>query len=403
MKRISMVVFSMLSALAILLSLAAPVLAQAPPLPDPPPRGTIEGPPPSTKTSSYAGGILFVNDSEKDWTEPDSQFLGEIKCSDDKLNYIRTVDTKTGLSLQGPVGNEQSTGITDAIKALRQPTKVKLTYVMQGAAGFTRSWSLTGVTYHLTRYRILAVRQVSPAQNELIGYFDVSVPSKLEVKMDEKPCPVPAVPDVTIPSVTPGVKGTYEYLPVPGSQVVPPSIPGPSLFDKLRDWFAPPPEGLGSIFSFGEVKTYSGSELFGAAFIGIGETMVFRLPPGSYSVRASLKVVGIPFTIDAGSASASVPIILSVSLVGVEVIWYSMLIVAAAIALAIALWLLRLILGAIFGGGKKRKKEEDENKKQGKREPFEPVKPVGGLSETRTNEMNSPKRPNNPKFDPGNR
>src|SRR3990172_7953 len=140
MRRSALLVIPLVAMIAILLMLASPVLAQEPPLPNPPPRGTIEGPPPVRDTTSYAGPILFVKDSEKDWTEPQNQFLGEIHCNNNALTYTRTVKTKTGLSVQGPISGEQTTGITDAMKALRDPSEVTLTYVMNGKAGFKREW-----------------------------------------------------------------------------------------------------------------------------------------------------------------------------------------------------------------------------------------------------------------------
>lgn len=355
MKKAFILVVSLLTTIAIVLTLTSPVFAQQPPLPDPPPRGAIEGPPPVRDTTSYAGGILFVKDSEQDWTEPQNQNLGEIHCNDNDLTYTREVQTKTGLSLQGPVSNEQTGGIVDAIKALREPSKVSLTYVMDGRAGFKREWTLTGIKYHLTRYRILAIRQAVPAQNELIGYFDVSRPVSLEVNMVETPHPTPAVPGMTVPKTPPGVKQKYVFTRVPGGADIKPDIPARSFFDIFIDMFQPPEKPVGAIFDFGKVDVFSGGSLAAAGYLGLGETLTFRLPPGSYEVRASIRVLGVPLNFNAGSASAGVPIILNVTLEGVEVIWYIMEILGAACALAIVLVGIRVIRGAVSGGKGQKK------------------------------------------------
>ncbi|MBI4334194.1 MAG: hypothetical protein HY673_23265 [Chloroflexi bacterium] len=350
MKNIPTLIGSLLAAIALIMVIVLPVIAQQPALPDPPPRGTIEGPPPPRDTTSHAGGILFVKDSEQDWTEPQNQYLGEIHCNDNDLTYTRTVKNKTGLSIMGPISGEQTTGITDAIQSLRDPAQVVLTYVMDGRAGFKREWTLTGIKFHLTRYRILAVRQAVPAQNELIGYFDVSRPVSLEVTMTETPHPTPAVPGMTVPKAPPGVKQSYTFTMVPGGADIKPEIPARSFFDIFLDMFQPPEKPIGSIFDYGRVTVHSGGGLAGAGFVGLGETLTLRLPPGSYEVKASISVLGIPLNVDAGSASASVPIILSVTLAGVEVIWYIMVILAGVCGLAIVLVGIRVLTGAVFRG-----------------------------------------------------
>jgi hypothetical protein len=322
MKRPVKLVISLLLVIVVFLINASPVLAAEPTLPDPPPRGTIEDPPPPQDTTSYKGGILFVKDSEKEWTDPQNQIIGEIHCNDNDIIYTRTVKTKTGLSIQGPISDTQTAGIIDAMKALREPSKVDLTYTMDGKAGVKREWTLKGIKYKLTRYRILAIRQTVPAENELIGYYDVNRPESLEVPMTESPHPAPGVPGVSVMPAPTGVKQGYQFIKVPGGADIKPDLPSRSFFDVFLDFFQPPEKPLGALFDYGQVTVLSGGSLAGSGYIGMGETISFRLPPGSYQVKALVRLLGISFNVDAGSASAATPILLLVTLQSVATIWY---------------------------------------------------------------------------------
>jgi hypothetical protein len=291
-----------------------------------------------------------VKDSEKEWTDPQNQIIGEIHCNDNDIIYTRTVKTKTGLSIQGPISDTQTAGIIDAMKALREPSKVDLTYTMDGKAGVKREWTLKGIKYKLTRYRILAIRQTVPAENELIGYYDVNRPESLEVPMTESPHPAPGVPGVSVMPAPTGVKQGYQFIKVPGGADIKPDLPSRSFFDVFLDFFQPPEKPLGALFDYGQVTVLSGGSLAGSGYIGMGETISFRLPPGSYQVKALVRLLGISFNVDAGSASAATPILLLVTLQSVATIWYIFEVVAGLVALGIVLGVVLIAVRLIRGG-----------------------------------------------------
>lgn len=349
MKRTVKLLISLVIIIATFLMPALVVLAAEPPLPDPPPRGTIEGPPSVRDTTSYKGGILFVKDSEQDWSEPQNQKIGEIHCNDNDVVYTRTVKTKTGLSVQGPISDAQADGIVDGMKALREPSQVDLSYTMDGKAGAKREWTLTAINYKLTRYRILAIRQAVPAQNELIGYYDVSKPVSLEVAMAESPHPT-GVPGVSVPATPPGVKQKYQFIHVPGGADIKPGLPGQSFFDVFIEVLQPPEKSMGALFNFGQVNVFSGNSLAGSGFVGMDETIAFRLPPGSYQVKASVQVLGVRFNVDAGNASAETPILLLVTLKSVTSIWYLFEVAAGIVALGVVVTVIRVIRRVISRG-----------------------------------------------------
>lgn len=366
MKRITALALSLVIIAVTLAALALPALAQQPDLPEPPARGTTEGPPPVKDTRSFTGGILFVTTTVNQWRESVAppQKIGSIWCNNSKLPYNRTVKNLTGLSVSGPLSGDQTAGIQEGMRELRPPKEETLTYTMEGLAGTKRDWTLTAIVFEHTRYRILWIRQNVPAENELIGFYDVHKPLRLEVKLDESPHPQ-GPPGVSAPPLTPGIGQNYGPL-IRDPQAtdlkidVPSQSPGffDGLLDALDKWFHPPQKPIPPIFDYGKVTVYSGGTIAGAGFVGIGESVTFRLPPGSYRVTASFRVIGIPFSLEVASPSASVPIILIVMLQGVEIIWYVLLLCTALAGIVALSFIGRLLFGVLGAGGKRRRKEE---------------------------------------------
>ena len=174
--------------------------------------------------------------------------LVTIQCTDtpprewkpDENNPKDFYPSDWGLSLSGPITDEQTDGILEAIRALRPPKKALLLqegFTYQSRKGWKRVWMATGVVYTHIHYRILLVRQAVPAQNELIGYISVEIPRKFVVRMDEQPHPVAESPKEEV----------FSY----------PKSPLEKVLEKLRRLIPKPPdEGFWRLFKYGEVKVY---------------------------------------------------------------------------------------------------------------------------------------------------
>lgn len=334
-KNIRSIALAFLVSLVVLLLIGSPILAD---LPNPPPRGQMEGPPPVRDVRSFKGSILTVAEPQPDIVDPlAEEVIGIISCNNGQgVLPPRNYRARWSLSMTGPITDEQTAGIQEATKALRPAqVNVALTYTMQGRAGWERVWTLTGVVYTHIHYRVLVVRQAVPAQNELIGYINVEIPSEYQVRMDEKQHAVAVTPRIEVP------------LP-----------PSESLWQRLWKLIPKPTdEGLGWFFKYGEIKVHRGVSIAAAGVLRPGETTTFMLPPGNYEAKAAFKIFGIPFNMTAASISSEVPVLLLVTLEVIEVLWY-ILIILGVVCAGLLVW---RGLEALFGAGKRRRREPPQD------------------------------------------
>jgi hypothetical protein len=224
--------------------------------------------------------------------------------------------------MTGPVTNSEMEGILAAIRDLRPPSKVTLEYEMQGKDDERRKWTQRGTVYEITQYKIYIVRQAVPAQNELVGILIVEKPVSLEVKMDSEDCPDPK-PVVDVPQTGGGfleaIGNFFHWL----------CVDLPSDF---------------GLYVFGTVKVYSGGGIAGVMHLRSGESKTIRLPPGSYTSKAVVRIFGISTEFDVGKVSAEVPIILTVTLTTIE---YGAIILVIVIIIIVII-VLYMILKRIF-------------------------------------------------------
>jgi len=295
-------------------------------LPPPPPRGTFVGP--LIATNAYSGGILVVAKPKRTIeADRDDHVLGRIVCSDDKRTVEVEEKAEWGLSLMGPVSEEQTEGIIEATKDLRPPERVvKLTYDLQGDKEKNRTWTHTKTKFEVSEYEIYAVREVSPAKNELIGILVVEVPTALVVDMTETGCPAQGKPKVDVPPTGEGFLDSFGKL--------------------FRRIFVDLPNKIG-LYTFGTVKVVSSGGTYGAAHLRSGETASFGLPEGSFTVRALVRIIGIPIEWSIGSVTG--PAILIVTLTAVEVGAYILVIVLIVIVIFVVYKLLRRAFGGRAG------------------------------------------------------
>jgi len=287
-------------------------------LPDPPTRPNTTGPL-SGVGGTYGGGVLVLSEPQPNVVADRHKALGKIEQTNEKKTV--TIDEKAdwGLSMTGPVSNSEMQGILEAIRDLKPPREITLSYDLQGKDDEKRSWTQTGTIYEITQHKIYVVRQAVPAQNELVGIMVVEKPVSLQVKLDSEDCPEPK-PVVQVIGVDPlegfinSITGFFRWL----------------FVDLAND--------LG-LYSFGTVKVYSGDEIAGVMHLRSGESKTIKLPPGSYSVKALVQVFGIPLEMDAGNVAADVPILLTVTLTIVEYVE----IILFIIVVFVLFWILRKI------------------------------------------------------------
>ena len=288
-------------------------------LPDPPARpNTVDAV--SGVGNTYGGGVLVIADPQPIVVAARNKELGRIEQTNEKKTVKVEEKSDWGLSMTGPVSNSEMEGILAAIRDLRPPRKVTLTYELQGKDDERRSWTQTGTVYEVVHYKIYIVRQAVPAQNELIGIMVVERPVSLQVKMDSEDCPEPK-PVVQVIGADP-LEGFIN-----------------SIIGFFRWLFVDLPNDLG-LYSFGTVKVYSGGEIAGVLHLRSGESKTIKLPPGSYSAKALVHVFGMPFEMDISDVEADVPILLTVNLATVEYV--------EIISLIILLIIFFLILIKIF-------------------------------------------------------
>lgn len=319
-----------LISLILVSTFSASVFALNTELPEPPTRpnqvGAVSG-----VGDTYGGGVLVIAEPQANVVADRNKELGKIEQTNEK----RTVEVKEkadwGLSMTGPVSNSEMQGILAAIRDLKPQREIKLSYDLQGKVDERRSWKQTGTVYEVTHHKIYIVRQAVPAQNELVGIMVVEEPVSLQVKMDSEDCPDPA-PVIQVIQVGDGLID--------------------SITGFFRWFFIDLPSDLG-LYVFGTVKVMSGGGIAGVMHLRSGESKTIRLPPGSYSAKAIVKIFGFPIEMDVGSISADVPILLTVTLLTVEYIAIIIVVVIiVAIVLAILLLRRRIMRGLRFIGNK---------------------------------------------------
>ena len=288
-------------------------------IPDPPTRPNSTGPL-SGVVITYGGGVLVLSEPQPNVVADRNKALGKIEQTNEKKTVTIVEEADWSLSMTGPVSNSEMQGILEAIRDLKPPRKITLSYDLQGKDDERRSWTQTGTVYEVVHYKIYIVRQAVPAQNELIGIMVVERPVSLQVKMDSEDCPEPK-PVVQVIGADP-LEGFIN-----------------SIIGFFRWLFVDLPNDLG-LYSFGTVKVYSGGEIAGVLHLRSGESKTIKLPPGSYSAKALVHVFGMPFEMDISDVEADVPILLTVNLATVEYV--------EIISLIILLIIFFLILIKIF-------------------------------------------------------
>jgi hypothetical protein len=230
---------------------------------------------------------------------------------------------------------------------------------MDGKAGFKREWTLAGITYEHVRYRIMAVRQAVPAQNELIGYFDVHTPKKLEVQLKENPHPAGAAPGIAIPPKPAKLIQGYKFQRVPGAPPIDALLPDwrkkvdvqPQWWERVFSSLSPPENGHPIFLNLEGVMVHSLGGLVAASHVRFGETATFKLPPGSYEAKARVGVLGVPITMSVGNAAAADPILMLVTIQAMEIIWYSELAVAGVCGLIVVSLIVKTLIRVFRRGG----------------------------------------------------
>ncbi len=311
----SLIVLILVSAFSV------PVLGLITDMPDPPTRPNTVGPV-SGVGNTYGGGVLVIAEPQANVVEGRNKVLGRIEQTNEKKTAKVEEKSDWGLSMTGPVSNDEMQGILAAIKDLRPPRKVTLEYEMQGKDDERRLWTQTGCVYEVVHYKIYIVRQAVPAQNELVGIMVVETPASIQAKMDSEACPDPK-PVVDVPQT------------------------GGGILDAIGGFFhwlsVDLPNDLG-LYVFGTVKVYSGGGIAGVMHLRSGESKTIKLPPGSYTAKAEVRIIGIPLEFDVGRVSADVPILLTVTLSTVE---YGAIILVIVIIIIVII-VLYMILKRIF-------------------------------------------------------
>ncbi len=294
-------------------------------LPKPPDRGQFTGNL-GNEARDYSGGIVVMPERQKDLVIKKNETIGTIVCSDAK----RTVEVKEkadwGLSLTGPLDDDEVKGILEATKDLR-PSKGEIFEVeLQGDKDENRTWTHS-VTIKVIHYKIYAEREAG--KNELLGIMVVEEPLRVDPKMKSTPCPPDPKPKVKVPRTGDGFIGTIDRF--------------------IKSIFVDFPNRIG-LFSFGTVKVYSGKVVHAAAHLRSGDSVEMRLPEGSYVARALIRIIGIPFEWKIGEADG--PVILVITLTSVEIFAYIVAIVVFVIIIYLIYKLLRRFLFPRAGAGR---------------------------------------------------
>jgi hypothetical protein len=277
-----------------------------------------------------------VKDGTVTEKRPMNQFVANFYCTDGTKTISKQYKTEIGESISGPLSNDQTLGIIDAIKSVRPPPTVNLSVSVSGDPTKNTTYTLTGVNWAITTYSIWVITQAGPpAQEQRVGYIVKAVPVQPPiVNVTAGPCPV----NHSTPNVQYG-EGFH-------------SDPNAWLYQPFIQVLSPPNDGVWPFFQYGVVKVYSGGAIAAVSSIRPGENATFLLPPGTYSASADVVLFGIPFSISSGSVTSppgATAIILTVTLTTEVEIWYALEAVAIIVVIAIIWVTVRHFRGG--GGG----------------------------------------------------
>jgi hypothetical protein len=304
-------------------------------LPNPPdrsaPTNNQNGPLQSTNMQSFAGGVSLVKDGSSDQNVSTNEFIASFFCATGSFNLAKQYRSEIGESISGPISNDQASGIAEAMKSVGPPTTVSLPMTLSGSYGGNLTYFLTGITYNVTTYSVWTTTQQSPAEQR-VGHIVVSVPTQPQVGRtfeDLAGAFCPAIGKV-------GLGAGFG------------SDPWAWLSRPLAQISTPPDNGVAPIITYGTMRVLSSAGVAGVARIRAGENATFLLPPGTYSAVADVVLFGIPFSVGSGTYSSSggaTDAQFTVSLTGVENIWYALEVSAVIILVAVILviaWKLHL-------------------------------------------------------------
>jgi hypothetical protein len=299
-------------------------------LPNPPdrsaPANNQTGPLPPPNARSFTGGVLLVKDSSSNQNASTNEFAAEFFCQGGTYDIKKQYKTEIGESISGPISNDQTAGIIQAISAVGPPKTVTLTARVGGVAfGISDIiFTLTGVTYNVTSYSIWVITQSSPAVEQRVGYFVTRVPVQLQIDRNQPQLPADCI-------------ARYGFTKI-GVGFAPDALAW--LYQPFVTTTAPPDVGVAPIMTYGPVRVFSGSNVAGTARIRAGENATFLLPPGIYSAVADVALFGIPFGVSSGTYSSpegAAAAQFTVALASVEYIWYGLEAIALIIIVAVVL------------------------------------------------------------------
>lgn len=315
-----------LAVMLVLLSLSPAVLAFS--LPNPPaPNTTVNGPignPPPI--GSFTGSVLLQKDQESHPVEAHNDFLAKFECVGGSQIVSKSIKSQFGESIQGPLTNDQTQGIIDAVKSVRPAPSVTLSTTITGDPAKITTWTLTGIKFHETDYNVYVITQASPAVERLVGYIVTWEPEALMTNSTAVPCPAPA------PVGTVEIGDGWSHTTGP----TPPENPSRSFWDI----FTLPDDSFLGIFQYGKVYVYSGGSLVAGTDVRPGENVSLELPPGSYDVSSDVGIFGFHFSISGGHFSSEFPVILYVTLSVTEVV-YAIVFVFVVIIIIVVVYLIR--------------------------------------------------------------
>jgi hypothetical protein len=249
----------------------------------------------------------------------------EFLCIPHPPTISKQFETAIGESMSGPLSTAQTSGVLDATNSVRPPRMVKLTTTVGGLdlAG-NLTYVMTGMMYNVTTYSVWVTSQ-SPAAEQRVGYIVVSVPER---------------PHVTEFSQDLAGSSCSDYaLSKAGAGWTSPAL---SLGNPLGPFQKLPEGGVSPIFTYGTVRVLSSAGVAGATSIRPGENATFTLPPGTYSAKADVTLFGISFSVGSGTFSSpggAAAAQFTVSLAGLNIIWYGLEISALAIFVGVFLFI----------------------------------------------------------------
>jgi hypothetical protein len=311
--------------LLLLIALSSPgVMALT--LPSPPDRSASanNASAPPSASQSFAGGVSVARENSSIQNVTAGEFIVDFYC----LIHPQTVVNKhfrTGIaeSISGPVTSDQATGIMQAMDSVRPPDTVDIS-IGVGAEDLegNLTYTLKAMTYNVTTYSVWV--QQSTSTHQKVGYLTTSVPVHPTVYRDAQDLTGSSCESESLHRLG----GGYFY----GSTSPTPSPPFGAL----------PKGGYPPFLTFGPVTVTSSQGIAGAGQISPGENITFLLPPGTYSASTPAKILGISTKVSLGSYSSpqgAGAAQFTVTLAGVEGIWYDLQILGVIILLAVIVFI----------------------------------------------------------------